>query len=510
MKIKNIKLQNFKFHHTLEFPINKQNCLIYGENGTGKSSIYWAIYSIFKIYFRDKKFDFNRFKNLDNDNLNVEITIEAETLKIPNENYNLPENIDINNYKSIYFINQDLLETITNNHNNFYITIGNILKNDFKNFNIIYKKYQNINENINLYNLTEQKDFNNENNDKLSKFLNQIEKKANDIINNHFEENFKINFEFESGESDSENEFKFSSPKITLKIDNKSDLKLNFNEAKLKLTSVAIFFALIKLEEDKTNPLKLLVLDDFLTSLDMANRHYIIEYILNEFEFEKYQKIILTHNLQFYNLIKKILKSRKKENNDEVLTDWDIKNIYLKDENRAEIYDKEENYSNRAKRELLKGEFHISGNFLRKEFEQIINEFKQLLEIGKIEQLNNILEILKSNTNENRFYKKPFNLLNKLNNRYLNIENIIKNSENPNAKIGKIRFEINQIKEILRINECELSNLKNLLTKTEFYKNILFNPASHSNEEIEIYRKECINSLKLLEELNKILVNLKG
>jgi DNA repair exonuclease SbcCD ATPase subunit len=48
MKIKKIIIENFKFHHHLEFEIrNNNNCLIYGENGSGKSSIYEALYSNF-------------------------------------------------------------------------------------------------------------------------------------------------------------------------------------------------------------------------------------------------------------------------------------------------------------------------------------------------------------------------------------------------------------------------------------------------------------------------------
>jgi len=57
------------------------------------------------------------------------------------------------------------------------------------------------------------------------------------------------------------------------------------------------------------NNLKLLVLDDFLTSLDMANRKIIAKYILDNFE--DYQIIILTHNLQFNNLIKRLLDNDK-------------------------------------------------------------------------------------------------------------------------------------------------------------------------------------------------------
>ena len=51
MKIKKIIIENFKFHHHLEFEIrNNNNCLIYGENGSGKSSIYEALYSNFYYY----------------------------------------------------------------------------------------------------------------------------------------------------------------------------------------------------------------------------------------------------------------------------------------------------------------------------------------------------------------------------------------------------------------------------------------------------------------------------
>jgi len=323
----------------------------------------------------------------------------------------------------------------------------------------------------------------------------------NRVIKDELREDFEIEFNIRDSKIEDK---KLIYPEVILQIkdvEDRGDFKNHFNEAKLKLISIAIYFSLAKKFEIENSNLKLLVLDDFLTSLDMANRKFIMQYIFKNFK--DYQIIIFTHNLQFYNLISKLLNMRNENSN------WDIKNIFLRDDNEALIYDKEENYLKKAKKELLKGEFHISGNFLRKEFERIINEFKQILELGKIEQLNNILEILKSNTNENKFYKKPFNLLNKLNNRYLNIENIINNSENINAKIGKIRFEIKQIKNISKINECEFINLKNLLTNTEFYKNIFFNSASHSNEEIEIYRKECVNSIKLMEEIDKILKSLK-
>lgn len=47
MKIDKLTLENFKFFYgekTLDF--EGKNVLLYGENGSGKSSIYWALYTL--------------------------------------------------------------------------------------------------------------------------------------------------------------------------------------------------------------------------------------------------------------------------------------------------------------------------------------------------------------------------------------------------------------------------------------------------------------------------------
>lgn len=48
-KIDNIKIQNFKFFKDeFTLPVDCKNVLLYGENGSGKSSIYWSFYTIFQ------------------------------------------------------------------------------------------------------------------------------------------------------------------------------------------------------------------------------------------------------------------------------------------------------------------------------------------------------------------------------------------------------------------------------------------------------------------------------
>lgn len=53
-KIKNIHIENFKlFLHPFDLSPDGKNVLIYGENGSGKSSIYWAIYTHFQSCLKE-------------------------------------------------------------------------------------------------------------------------------------------------------------------------------------------------------------------------------------------------------------------------------------------------------------------------------------------------------------------------------------------------------------------------------------------------------------------------
>ena len=290
-------------------------------------------------------------------------------------------------------------------------------------------------------------------------------------------------------------------PKISLKVkgvDDKNDFSNHFNEAKLKLISIAIYFALAKKYETDSE-LKLLVLDDFLTSLDMSNRKLIMWYLLDNFG--DYQKIILTHNLQFYNMIVKLLKSREEER------EWDIKNLFLRIENSQEIatiVNRNENYLSKAENELNEYNLEVSGNFLRKEFERIVNEFEQILELGRVEELDNVIKALK---NLDNLFPEPSKNLKSISNKFNNI--LANSSTDKGAKYLQLKEEIEKIPLKLKFRNSELIFLKETLLKTEFYKNILMNSASHDDTAKELYRKEFANSIKLLKELNKILNNLK-
>ena len=530
MKINKIAIENFKFHHHLEFDIKTKNCLIYGENGTGKSSIYEALYANF-YYFKDTKIANNRISIRDkflhrdymSSDLKVNITFDdSRTLNRTDDTLN-NEAILQDDYSGSYEEPRRLLSGSVGDASVYFATertLSNILEGNFfdalnDNLSIHFptlKTFENIYESVKteLHQLPQDSELSETNiiqdrtqADELCKLklnsfvplenINSILRKLNCA--------FEIEFSFKSSNINNDTH-QFSNPIISIKIkdiDDRDDFKNHFNEAKLKLISVAIYFALAKKYETQ-NALKLLVLDDFLTSLDMANRKIIARYILENFQ--EYQIILLTHNLQFNNLIKRLLSTEQ----------WDIKilfNILEDNKIKSLIKDKDDNYIDEAKNFLNTPNYdlHIAGNLLRKAFEGIINEFEQLLELGRVETMQKTINALKDT--DKYFYNKPHEVLEKL---ICDFERMFENSQQPDdAKIQQVKSKINQIKnnKITFIKEDEDGKEYNIIKKTEFYKNILLNPSSHNDSENEIYKQECQNTIILLEELNNILDTLK-
>ena len=53
-KIDELTLENFKFFRGLEtLNFNSKNILVYGENGSGKSSLYWALYTFMQSSLKE-------------------------------------------------------------------------------------------------------------------------------------------------------------------------------------------------------------------------------------------------------------------------------------------------------------------------------------------------------------------------------------------------------------------------------------------------------------------------
>ena len=133
MKIKKITLKNYKFHHNLSFDISKKNCLIYGENGTGKSSIYKAFYSNFYFY-KDTKIVNNqidikeKFGHRDFLTENLEVNVDLTNNLLHRKNNSL-NNSELLLSQTIYFADEKVFHKIV--QNDFYEVINNELGKHF-------------------------------------------------------------------------------------------------------------------------------------------------------------------------------------------------------------------------------------------------------------------------------------------------------------------------------------------------------------------------------------------
>jgi len=79
MKIKEIKLKNYRaFYGEYDINVNGKNLLIYGENGSGKSSLYYAIKDFFEASINQKEMNKNIFTD---DESFIEISFFDKTNK---------------------------------------------------------------------------------------------------------------------------------------------------------------------------------------------------------------------------------------------------------------------------------------------------------------------------------------------------------------------------------------------------------------------------------------------
>jgi energy-coupling factor transporter ATP-binding protein EcfA2 len=484
MKIHKLTIKNFKFfiNETCEF--DGKNALIYGENGTGKSSLYFALYR--KINNENKIQNYkNRFSN--DEEIGVEIFLKED---------DKPESKFSNNVQCrAYFINHSILTKVIN-ADDFFDSIMQILHSNFRKiFETILSQVSYINLNItpttphdDLQRIrsTTKRDMDSE----LKRIIEKLQLFANEILKK-FNEKFILSFDIAESYIGSESEsgfgsgvdLKFTLPNIKIKINNIEKIKENFNEATLKLSSLAIFFALIDIESEmytisKSDGLKLLVLDDILLSIDMGNRITVTKYIYeNHTEF---QKFILTHSTSYFLLFQRMIDSDKKNKKN-----WSIQVIY-KQELSENIFipqlsdrDKSNDYILKAENALKENDLENVGNNLRKELEIQTQKLFKAIDQGKGSSLDTLNESIKENV---VYYKNPQELLRDI----INTQKI----------------------DITESNKLDTPRVKKSLKEVLFIKNIILNKASHSNKGEQFYQSELTFALKYIKELKSIVKEL--
>ncbi|KPH15130.1 ATP-binding protein [Chryseobacterium sp. ERMR1:04] len=443
-----IKFEKFKaFQQQITLELNNKNILLYGENGSGKSSIYECL----KIIF---------FKDRIEKNLSTEIT--PEEYEQNKSDLWASYNNKINNQNFEIIVNEINHNTFdTKNYQAFMISLEEIfIENNINLISLLEKLHLNITDIRNLCN---------------EHYL-QVQENVNETLL-QFKEDIKI-------EIDNEDDFaiKIIDPKKNL--ERKSDIKKFFNEAKLNLIVLLLIFNVILIAQD-TSKKRILILDDFITSLDSSNRTFIAKYVLEKFS--EFQSFILTHNISFFNLI--VFLVREIVNNQ----NWIFGNLYeINNQHKLYLKNNIERVS-KIKEDYLSTTQDIEeiGNRIRKKFEILLYEFSKILMIGAVEDSKKILERL---TNGKPVYYKDGNTASDLIDELQNIITVNNNlSANLNVKISQYK-------------NAEFSNFQHILKELKLYQKVTMHPMSHGTLGMVTFTtNEITQSLELLEKMEKFL-----
>ena len=387
VRITKIEIKNFRaFPRTYQIDLHKagKNLLVYGENGSGKTSLYLALESFLESSNDDSirfETDQNRFIK-DDGHIKVHLRANPGAKECTYEwSQTVKETSDpliINASKSKGFLDyKDLLETHhvhrkSDTVNVFDLLIYTLLANlinrvtdqsiaeDWKNILGLLPSRRNATQQIATLE-GQLEDFNRE----LRRTLEQLKTEASKILRK-FGYNVALDFDFE-GITYNRDDNTLDNRQILLTVqffDQELPKHHRFlNEAKLSAIALSIYFAGVLLQSD--SDLKILALDDVLIGLDMSNRLPVLD-ILEEY-FSDYQIFLTTYDKTWY----EIVKQRTEENQ------WKYAEFYFSqtDEYEIPVYVDDKTYLEQAKEYLDTNDYKACAIYLRTAFETIIKEY---------------------------------------------------------------------------------------------------------------------------------------
>ncbi len=360
VKLEKIKISNYRFFHgTHEFEFNSKNVLMYGENGSGKSTIYKALELLTKSDIK-KELSENKCVFCGDEEVEVEYFF--------NNNKSFPLSVD----------NFEILDEMS------FASKISIYKPllDYKKLLKIHYSEKDPAESINVFGLIkylladypiEKGTLSDLSDPDL--YFNTLK----DILNNHIIDDVRVFLGIFTKELELK-EFKFSK-KMTedkSRIETLINMDLFFrtdypiienyhlflNESKLTALAISVYFAVIKkmsaLVDD--NALKILVLDDLLIGLDMDNRLKLLDLLKKHFE--EFQIFFFTHDKELFEIYKGKM-------------DWEKFELYLDDSGDfpSVIVKKGGSNIEKAKEFYADKNYECCGLFLRKEFEKTLKSF---------------------------------------------------------------------------------------------------------------------------------------
>lgn len=366
-------------------------------------------------------------------------------------------------------------------------------------------------------------------NGEIDVLLGKIEQYANDFIKEHFYNNndvlkvkltFDKRFTFELIEQhvweDGNKHIRENDLQIKLVVSQYDTANARWiplhrvqsflNEAQLTRIAIGIRIGALRTRL-QTTEFKLLVLDDMLISLDLSNRMEVIKIILNHNNkpslrfFDSFQKIILTHDKGFYNILKNYTNGRE----------WEYYKL-TKDENSnaAPNLNPDQTHIDRAIRFFTEGEFDAVGNELRKEVEFILKKYLNKRLNTENDEFKTLSSMIKSayekyTENERKAFEKLF-VENNLPDGFIN--KITTDFENDGTlsleQKGKLRNKKKLLFEYLIKQHSVRENKDKIFQEIRVILDRIMNPASHASGEA-MYDRELQNAITKVHELKILL-----
>ena len=323
MRITEIEIKNFKaFYGTYRIDLRKsgKNLLIYGENGSGKSSLYFAL----KLFLESGEDPSYRFENDQNifitDAGYIKLNLRADR-RSKQETYEWSESVretedelireasktkGFLDYKSL--LETHYLHRESNTVNVFDLLVKTLLANTVNpltnrtladDWAGIQPPYPRRNATVQIATLERQIEiFNNE----LENRLAELQPRASEILGK-FGHNVALNFDFPGVQYNRDNRT-LDNQEILLRVELfDKDIPghhLFLNEARLSAIAIAIYLSSILIQPESR--LKILALDDVLIGLDMSNRLPVLD-ILEEY-FPEHQIFLTTYDKAWYEIVK--------------------------------------------------------------------------------------------------------------------------------------------------------------------------------------------------------------
>lgn len=140
-KIKEIKIQNFKaFQKEQAFPIQGKHVLVYGNNGSGKSSLFWALYTLLQSSIKDDDGVKKYFENYLTSDKGTHQTLKNVFMAENEASFIKLTSIDTKTkLEETYTISHDVINT--NNSGDTLIQELN-LASDFINYKLLHNFYR--------------------------------------------------------------------------------------------------------------------------------------------------------------------------------------------------------------------------------------------------------------------------------------------------------------------------------------------------------------------------------